>query len=210
MMNKASSGDSHEPEVTNDDAVEPDAEPSAGIPEVEAVAEAVREIKAVEFEQLERERDELRDQTLRIRAEFDNYRKRVLRDAERNRKLVAEQFVRDLLPVVDNLDLALQHAEDPESGLAKGVQMVFKQCLDVLQRFGVEAIIAEGEQFDPTVHEAIMQTASDLYPENAVAKVFQRGYRLGDLVLRPAKVVVSTGKAEASESVAANSSDSDT
>lgn len=152
-------------------------------------------IPAVDVEGLMRERDELKDQLLRARAEFDNYRKRVARDAERERKRAAESLIRDLLPVVDNLELALQHA-DAEHPLAEGVSMVVRQFQDVLRRAGVEAIPAVGEPFDPTVHEAVMHAPSEEVAENNVAHEFQKGYRLGDYVLRPSKVAVSKGAPE--------------
>jgi molecular chaperone GrpE len=142
------------------------------------------------------ERDELKDQLLRARAEFDNYRKRMAREAERTRSRAAEGLIHDLLPVLDHLGLALQHSEETSNGLAEGVEMVFKQFGDVLAKNGLTPIPAEGETFDPTVHEAILQTPSEEVPANGVLQEFQKGYRLGDFVLRPAKVVVSAGPAE--------------
>ena len=142
------------------------------------------------------ERDQLKDQLLRLRADFDNYRKRTARETERTRKMAAEDLIRDLLPVLDNLDRALAHASDPSEGLAQGVEMVFKQLSDVLAARGVEAIPAVGEPFDPNVHEALSQQPSPDLPAHTVMTEWQRGYRIGDNVLRPAKVVVSGGPAE--------------
>jgi len=137
------------------------------------------------------ERDALKEQLLRARADFDNYRKRVARDDARLRKTAAEGVVRDLLPVLDNLDRALEHAEDDSGGLAQGVGMVRNQFFDVLVRHGLDVIPSVGHGFDPHVHEAVTCAPSADVPPNHVVQEFQKGYRLGDYVLRPAKVMVS-------------------
>ena len=145
------------------------------------------------------ELDEARNQMLRLRAEFDNYRKRTARDAERVRKTAAEALLRELLPVVDNLERAFDHVEDKSDGLAQGVEMVLKQLCRVLSTHGVEPIPALGEVFDPNVHEALSHLPSEEYAADRVMQEFERGYRAGDFVLRPAKVVVSSGSATTSE-----------
>jgi len=147
----------------------------------------------VNAEALVAERDELQGQLLRARAEFENSRKRMERETERIRKVAAEALIQDLLPVLDHLDLALQHAEDPSSGFAQGVEMVLKQFSEALGRHGVRRIPAEGERFDPAVHEAVMQRPSNEVDADFVLEEFQKGYMLGDTILRPAKVVVSSG-----------------
>lgn len=152
-------------------------------------------VPAEEHAALTAERDELKDRLLRLRAEFENFRKRMMRQAEELRKHAAEGVVLDLLPVLDNLQLALQHADDSSSGLAQGVAMVSNQFREVLERNGVKAIQAVGEAFDPEVHDALMQRPSENVPEGHVIEEFQRGYFLGEKVLRPAKVVVSSGSA---------------
>jgi len=146
-----------------------------------------------ERSELEIERDELKDQLLRARAEFDNYRKRIARDDEARRKMAGKALVTDLLPVVDNLERALEHTNDTSEGLAEGVAMVFKQFCEVLGRHGLEAIPAVGEVFDPNVHEAIMSVDSAEAPEGHVVQELLKGYRMGDYVLRPSKVSVSSG-----------------
>lgn len=147
--------------------------------------------------------DEMRDQLLRTRAEFENYRKRVLRDAERAQKMAAEKVLRELLPVADNLGLALQHAGEGED-FVRGVELVCKQFGDVLTRSGLEPLGEVGEAFDPNVHEAVLQTQSETYPANTVAQVYLRGYRLADRVIRPAKVVVSMGLARNDDTAPGN------
>ncbi len=148
---------------------------------------------AIDVENIVRERAALADQLLRMRAEFDNYRKRMARDADRVRQQAAESLIRDLLPVVDHLELAMKHRDGGPDALAEGVGMVLRQFHDVLSRYGVEPIAAAGEAFNPEVHEAVTQREHDEVPAHSVIEEYQKGYRLGQLVLRPAKVVVSTG-----------------
>lgn len=143
------------------------------------------------LDELTKERDELKDQLLRARAEFDNYRKRVARDAERTRKLAAESLIRDLLPIVDNIELALNHKDSNPDALAEGVEMVAKLFHETLARNGLEPIAAEGEVFDPELHDAMLRQPDDSVPADTVIQEFQKGYRIGDVVLRHAKVVVS-------------------
>jgi len=178
---------------TESDAALEEAEPSEGEAGQTQAEEALTE---EEVEALIAERDELQDLLLRTRAEFDNFRKRVAREAERVRKTAAQSLVHDLLPVVDNLERALDHASDDSGGFAQGVEMVFKQMCDILGRNGLEPIPAVGRPFDPNVHEAVMRAASEEIPADHVAQEFQRGYRLGAYVLRPSKVVVSAGAPE--------------
>jgi molecular chaperone GrpE len=142
---------------------------------------------------VEGERDEYRDQLLRARAEFDNFRKRTARDSEQLRKTAAQSLVLDLLPVVDNLERALDHIEDREHPLAQGMDMVKKQFADALARHGVAPIQALGQVFDPNLHEALSHQPSGEFAADVVAVEYQRGYTIGGQVLRPAKVVVSSG-----------------
>jgi len=148
------------------------------------------------------ERDALKDQLIRTRADFDNFRKRTARDDARLRKMAAEGVVRDLLPVLDNLERALEHATDDSGGLASGVEMVRKQFSEVLTRHGLSTIASAGHAFDPNVHEAVACVPSPDVPPNHVIQEFQKGYRLGEQVLRPAKVVVSAGPPESPEETA--------
>ena len=136
--------------------------------------------------------DEHLNDLQRLAAEFDNYRKRVVRDQELSAARAKEQVVKDLLPVVDDLERALEAAEQHEEAkLEEGVRLVHRALQDVLRRQGLEEIEADG-RFDPHVHEALLAQPSD-QEEGSVIQVAQKGYRLGDLVLRPARVVVSGG-----------------
>lgn len=143
---------------------------------------------------LAKELDESKDQLLRMRAEFDNYRKRMARESERMRKRAAESLLLDLLPVLDNLELALQHADDASASLAKGVAMVAKQLSDALAQHGLSPIQAIGHPFDPRIHEAVSQIESKEFGRDVVALEFQKGYMLGEQVLRASKVAVSIGE----------------
>ncbi|MBX3178627.1 MAG: nucleotide exchange factor GrpE [Candidatus Hydrogenedentes bacterium] len=183
-------------EAPGEAAPEPESEDET-IPEAEIseAGEGENVLSAAEaaLEALERERDELKDQLLRARAEFDNYRKRMLREGEQLRKTAAQGLMRSLLPIVDNLERALSHADIKSDGFAQGVEMIVKQFSNVLADQGLEPIPSVGENFDPNVHEALTHQPSDQYPADTVMEEFQRGYRLGDYVLRPSQVVVSSG-----------------
>jgi len=148
-------------------------------------------------EQAERDRDELRDLAQRTRADFENYQKRVQRDVAQERRYAHGSLAADLLPALDNLDRATAAAKQVgETGpLVQGVAMVQSQVLDVLRRHGITPIEAQGQPFDPNLHQAVMQQPSDSVPPGTVLQVLEQGYRLHDRVLRPARVVVSAAKA---------------
>ena len=146
-----------------------------------------------------KELDEANDLLLRARAEFDNYRKRVARDTERIRKTAAATLIADLLPALDNLELALQHADGTPDGLFEGVKMVQKQFKQTLEQNGLKPIAAMDEKFDPRVHEAVAHVPSSEETKDRVLEEFQRGYTLGDQVLRPSKVVVGAGPPDPQE-----------
>ncbi len=140
---------------------------------------------------LERERDEYLDSLQRLKAEFDNYRKRTAREQESFTAWASEKLLKELLPVLDDLERALEAAEEHEEAkLEEGVRLVHRSLLDALQKQGLELIETSGA-FDPHVHEALLtQPAGDAEP-GSVLQVLQKGYRLGDRVLRPARVVVA-------------------
>jgi molecular chaperone GrpE len=147
-----------------------------------------------ELEQKTREAAEANEKYLRTYADFDNYRKRMQRDLGDFRKYANEQLALELLTVVDHLGLALKHAEGSgknAQGLQEGVELVFKQIREVLEKFGVKQFSSEGEPFDPARHDAMMQVVTDDLPENTVAQVMQDGYLYHEKVLRHAKVGVS-------------------
>ena len=141
----------------------------------------------------ERERDEVLDNLRRVAADFDNYRKRVAREQDQLYARAGERVVVKLLPVIDDLVRALDAAEHHEEAkVLEGVRMTKDALAGVLASEGVEEIPTDGA-FDPHVHEALMtQPAEDVEPGHIV-HVIQRGYRLGDVVLRPARVIVAEG-----------------
>ena len=145
---------------------------------------------------LETELQETRDKHLRLAAEFENFKKRTTRERSESIKFSNERILNDFLSIVDNLDRALQHAKEGSEGesLVQGVELVHKQCTDLLARFNVTAVDAVGAQFDPVVHQAVSQVETDEHPENTVADEFQRGYLLHDRLLRPALVTVAVPK----------------
>lgn len=157
----------------------------------ETVDETVR--LAAELAVCAAERDGFKDQLLRARAEFDNYRKRIARESEQARLAAAQGLIRDLLPVADNLDRALEHAGAEDDGLAGGVRMILRQFQDILAARGLSPIPALGEAFDPNIHEGLAILPSEEHAMGMVMSEFERGYTLGGMVLRPAKVVVSSG-----------------
>jgi len=145
-----------------------------------------------ELDAVRRERDELVDTLQRVQAEFDNYRKRAARDQESLVARAAERLVKELLPVLDDLERALEAAEaHEEAKLEEGVALVARSLADALRKEGLQEVPTDGK-FDPHVHEALLSAPSET-EEGSVIEVLQKGYRLGDRVLRPARVVVSSG-----------------
>ena len=164
-------------------------------PAEQAEADAAPVEEESELAAVTRERDEYLDALQRTKAEFDNYRKRVQRDQADLVARAGERLVRELLPVLDDLERALEAAElHEEAKLEDGVRLVHRSLADVLRREGLEEIETDG-RFDPHVHEALLAQPSDA-EEGAVISVLQKGYRLGDRVLRPARVVVAAPKEE--------------
>ena len=158
--------------------------------EVEAL---VAEACIAELAKAEAERDAYLDQLLRLKAEFDNYRKRLQREGEALRLRAAEGLVESLLPVVDNMERALEAAgKHEESKLVEGVELVSEQLRSVLASQGLEEVPAEpGVPFDPTVHEAVLAQESAEHPEGTIAAVLEKGYLLHGRLLRPVKVIVA-------------------
>jgi molecular chaperone GrpE len=147
---------------------------------------------------------EANEKYLRTYADFDNYRKRMQRDLADFRLYANEQLALEMLPVIDHLGLALKHAgaaEESVQGLQQGVELVYKQLRDVLEKFGIKSFESWGEPFDPSKHDAMMQVERDDVPANMVVQVLNEGYLYHDKVLRHAKVGVSKRpKEEAQES----------
>jgi molecular chaperone GrpE len=141
---------------------------------------------------LEKERDEYLADLQRVAADFENYRKRVAREQESLVARAHERLMKELLPVLDDLERALRAAEEHEEAkLEEGVRLVHRELEEALSKEGLVVIETDGK-FDPHVHEALLSQPSDK-DEGEIIEVLQRGYRLGDRVLRPARVVISQG-----------------
>jgi molecular chaperone GrpE len=152
---------------------------------------AVEEVD--ELQQMARERDEYLDALQRLKAEFDNYRKRAARDRSDLIARATEGLVRELVPVLDDLERALEAAaEHEEATLEDGVRLVHRSLADLLAKEGLVEVSVEGV-FDPHTQEALLSQPSP-EPEGTVLQVIQKGYSLGDRVLRPARVVISAGQ----------------
>ena len=164
---------------------------TGGVDETDEVVEgAVVEeplVPLAEFEAVSRERDQYLDSLRRLKAEFDNSRKRQERERARLLEAASEKLVQELLPVLDNLDRALES----EGDIREGVQATRGQLADVLANEGLLPVASDGQPFDPNVHEAVMGQPSDEHEEGTVLQTFQRGYLLNGRAIRPAKVVVA-------------------
>lgn len=151
------------------------------------------ENSSAELEVLRKEKEELLERLLRVQAEYDNFRKRTQKEKEADRKYKSQSVVTELLPVLDNFERALdmKPEEEAESGVFEGLEMVYRQMKEVLEKEGVEEIKTTGEPFDPHVHQAVMQVEDENYESNVVIEELQKGYRLKDRVIRPAMVKVN-------------------
>ena len=140
-----------------------------------------------------------KDIALRSAAELDNFRKRTTRDIQDARSYANADLLRSLIPIMDNFEMGLEaaRAESEKSMIYQGLSMVRRQLTDFLREQNVEEINAQGQKFDPNMHEAMSQEASDEYAEGIVLKVMRRGFKLKDRLLRAALVIVSSGKPQA-------------
>jgi molecular chaperone GrpE len=141
---------------------------------------------------LKKERDDLKDQLLRSRAEFANYQRRAKQQAEAEKLYAVGDLARDLLEAIDNLERATEALRSSTSeGITAGLEMVQKQLLATLAKYGVEPIKALEQPFDPNFHDALLQQPSTEHPEGTVVAELGKGYKIHDRVLRPSKVAVS-------------------
>jgi molecular chaperone GrpE len=179
-----------EPVTSRDEAAEP-----AGEEDPANEEQRLLEKEAIEEEdplaRAQRERDEYLDLARRTQADFENYRKRAAKEAAAAGERAKGGLVRELLPVVDNLERALASAQHGEQHLAEGVRLVHSELIAVLERNGVEQFDPKGESFDPTVHEALSTRSEDGADPGVVLDVIEKGYKANGTVLRPARVVVS-------------------
>ncbi len=153
----------------------------------EAVNQPVQRQPLDELAEARKERDEYLDALQRLKAEFDNYRKRVARDQQELAARAHERLVKELVPILDDLERALAH----EGDLDEGIRLIHRQFSEALAKEGLTEVPTDGK-FDPHTQEALLSQPSDA-EEGEVIQVLQKGYRLGDRVLRPARVVISAG-----------------
>ena len=201
MAKKKKKQESREPEVVETAAEETTEE------ETEATAKESEELTPEE--QLQQELEAAREETqknwdlyLRERAEMDNLRKRHQRDKEDAIRFANDRLLKEMIPVLDNLERAVEHAEqgedDDSKGLLEGVNMTITQFRKALEDFGIKPITAVGEDFDPNLHQAMGQVESAEQPPNTVVNEFQKGYLLHDRLLRPSMVMVAKAPSEES------------
>ena len=169
-----------------------DAAVSEAPPEQPDLSAEARSAKADLLAELRREKGALQDRLLRTAAEFDNYRKRIDRDRRDQADNAIADALEDLLPIIDNLELALDApAGTRDEGFRKGVELIHQQMMDLLKRRGVKPIQPVGADFDPRFHHAVAQEPSANHREGEVIEELRRGYMLGERVLRPAMVKVA-------------------
>ena len=143
-------------------------------------------------EKAEEKADDGNEKYVRLMAEFQNYKKRVAKEKNDIREYATEKLVMELLPVLDNFERALAaSAEDDPAGYAKGMELIFTQMVTELQKSGLTEVEAEGQDFDPTKHNAVMTEENEELESGKVSKVLQKGYALNDKVIRPSMVAVT-------------------
>ncbi len=170
-------------------------QPSAAAPAEQAAASRADEPLTLQIDQLREEIEAAKDRELRALAELDNYRKRIARQLDEERRYAGLPLMRDMLPVLDNLKRAVDAAEKTHdaASLLEGVKLVLKQFYSVLERHHCRPIESLHGPFDPNVHQAVLQQPSEEFPENTVLHEVLPGFRLHERVVRPSQVVVSAG-----------------
>ena len=157
--------------------------------------------QAAALEKLQRERNDLYDRLLRKQAEFENYKKRAERERSEYVQFASADLIRELLNALDSFELAIRNAAaDPSAskGMLQGFNLIYKQIQDTLGRFGLKAMEAMGQNFDPNLHQAVSTATTDEVDENTVVDEFRRGYMLNGRLLRPASVIVSVKTSQGS------------
>ncbi|MEM8945938.1 MAG: nucleotide exchange factor GrpE [Planctomycetota bacterium] len=185
---------------TDEDTPQTESNPADADAIADAIKQACAEDEAAQApaDSLEVELATEKDRVLRLQAEMENLRTRTAREVNEERRYAAMPIVRDLLPVVDNIDRAIEAAQQSgeATSLLEGFKLVRQQLITTLEQHHCKPIEAVGQPFDPQVHEAILQQPSDEQPANHVLQQTQTGYQLHDRVVRAAQVIISTGPAE--------------
>jgi molecular chaperone GrpE len=155
-------------------------------------AQLVEELS--ELDSAKAEAEELRDRYARLQADWDNFRKRTNTERQQERSRAAQHLIERLLPVVDDLERAIEHSDTAnEASLKSGIAAVYAKLSEVLAKEGLQAIDPAGEAFDANLHQAVGKAEDPTVPDETVSQVYQKGYQIADRVLRPAMVVVSSG-----------------
>ncbi|MER2262570.1 MAG: nucleotide exchange factor GrpE [Psychrobacillus sp.] len=160
----------------------------------EATNEEATEVEEVdELTLVKQQLEEEQDRLVRLRADFENYKRRVQKDKEADYKYRAQSLLNDLLPVLDNLEraLAVEATTEEAISLTKGVDMVYRSLVAAVEKEGLESVESEGKPFDPNLHHAVMQENDETQDSGIVLQELQKGYKLKDRILRPAMVKVN-------------------
>jgi molecular chaperone GrpE len=147
--------------------------------------------RQAELQKIKEERDSLYDRLLRKQAEFENYKKRIERERSEYVQFASAELVKELLNALDSFELAIRNAKTDEQTL-RGFELIYKQLVDTLGRFGLKAIEVKGQKFDPNFHQAVATTATDQVDEHTILEEMRKGYLLNGRLLRPAMVNVAT------------------
>ncbi len=155
-----------------------------------------RENKNVELGKLQDEYNRLKNDYLRLLADFDNYRKRMQKEIEDTKDAAKHSIIREFLVILDNLEKAIDMAYQHKDAIIEGIELSIKSFKDMLKKHGIEEINPKEETFNPNIHDALMTQESDKLPKNTVIQTIEKGYIYKDKLIRPAKVIVSAGKKE--------------
>jgi len=169
----------------------PPAEDGEGTPPASMPTKSVETGAASETDKLKAERDALLDRLARLQAEFDNARKRATREQQEFREFAAADVIKNFLPVLDSFERALKSGASDSADFRNGVELIYRQFQDALQKIGVQPIPSVGQPFDPRVHEAIEMVDTSEVPDHHVVDELQRGYKYKERLLRPAMVRVA-------------------
>ncbi|MFC1811171.1 nucleotide exchange factor GrpE [Thermodesulfobacteriota bacterium] len=184
----------HEVEAATEDTTPPKSDSNKK--EVEETGDPLT-VMEEKLESLKQENQETHDRFLRVSADFENYKKRATREMNDFRKFATESFAKAMLPVIDNLDRAIESSNNDKhtnNSVVEGVHMTLKEILKVFDQFSIKPFESLGKIFDPGFHQAVMQEETEDHPDNTVSKELQKGYMIHDRLLRPAMVVVSKAK----------------
>ena len=197
--------------LESDDIID-DTEKQAADDSAEVTAEDKIAALGEHLEAATRESKENMDKFMRASADLENYKKRTAREMDDLRKYANQSLVKDLLPVLDNLELAVKSSKEGKDGdehLLDGVELIHKEILKIFEKFNIEQIDALGKAFDPRFHEAVMREETSKYTENTVTNELQKGYLMHDRLVRPSMVVVAMPKNQKSDQKEDSSTDQD-